>query len=388
MNIVLFCHPNFLGSQSMPRFANMLTEAYTLAGHNVVQWAPKARLHKLFGRFPSLAKWAGYIDQYLLFPIEIKLRLAKQPLDTLYVFCDQALGPWVPLVKHLPHVVHAHDLLALRSALGLIPENPTSQSGKLYQKFIRRGFRQAKVFICVSNRTREDLHEYGGVPLEKCEVVYNGFNYPYQPMAYRDAVAALCHAGLPADPEQAMLLHVGGNQWYKNTDGLIHLYANYAKQNLKPLPLWLISPPPNEKIGAALATVPPQGQVLFFKGLSNHALQAAYSRAEAFIFPSLEEGFGWPIAEALSCGCPVLTTDEAPMTEVGGNAAYYLRRRDNSEQVDTWAASGAKLLQSILDRPPADREERRQAGLHWALRFQATRTISAYLRIYERELTH
>jgi glycosyltransferase involved in cell wall biosynthesis len=378
MNIVLFCHPGFLGSQSMPRFANMLTEAYTRAGHSVVQWTPKARFHKLLGWLPSLAKWAGYVDQYLVFPLEVKLRLAKQPAKTVYVFCDQALGPWVPLVKHLPHVVHAHDLLALRSALGLIPENPTSRSGQLYQKFIRRGFVQAQSFICVSNKTREDLHTYGGVAPEKCEVVYNGLNYPYQPMPTQEAIDALRDAGLPAAPEQSMLLHVGGSQWYKNTDGLIHLYAHYAKRQAKPLPLWLICPPPNEKMRAALATVPPQGQVHFFRGLSNRTLQAAYSLAEAFIFPSLAEGFGWPIVEALACGCPVLTTGEAPMTEVGGRAACYLPRRGHQEDVDEWAASGAKKKQSQLDR--------RLAGLQWAERFQASTTIDTYLSIYEREL--
>jgi glycosyltransferase involved in cell wall biosynthesis len=383
--IVLLCHPEFLGSQSMPRFANMLVDAYEKAGYRVSKWAPKARLHLLAKKSRALAKWAGYVDQYLIFPIEVRWRMLTQGPQTLYVFCDQALGPWVPLVKHKPHVVHAHDLLALRSALGLIPENPTSRSGQLYQKFIRRGFQHAGAFICISERTKSDLQAYGGIPAQRCDVVYNGLNFPYQPMSADAAIAELQRSGLPATAE-GMLLHVGGNQWYKNTEGLVHLYAQYAGRHAKPLPLWLISPPPNESIRAALATVPPQGQVRFFQGLSNLSLQAAYSHARAFLFPSLAEGFGWPIVEALACACPVITTDDAPMTEVGGQAAYYLPRRQHGQDVGNWARSGADLLEQVLAASPQEQSQRRQIGLQWASRFQAEHTINTYLRVYERVL--
>jgi glycosyltransferase involved in cell wall biosynthesis len=385
LHIVLFCHPEFLGSQSMPRFANMLVEAYERAGYRVSQWTPKARLHRLARGSRALAKWAGYIDQYLVFPLEVRLRMLMQGPLTLYVFCDQALGPWVPLVKHKPHVVHAHDLLALRSALGLIPENPTSRSGQLYQKYIRRGFKQGRAFICISERTKSDLQAYGGIPAQHCDVVYNGLNFPYQPMSADAAIAELQRSGLPATAE-GMLLHVGGNQWYKNTEGLVHLYAQYAGRHAKPLPLWLISPPPNESIRAALATVPPQGQVRFFQGLSNLSLQAAYSHARAFLFPSLAEGFGWPIVEALACACPVITTDDAPMTEVGGQAAYYLPRRQHGQDVGNWARSGADLLEQVLAASPQEQSQRRQIGLQWASLFQAEHTINTYLRVYERVL--
>jgi hypothetical protein len=128
MKFVLFCHPPFMRSQSMPRFARMIGEAMQARGHEVAYWAPQPVAHALLGS-TRLAKWAGYVDQYLLFPLLVKLRLLRHTQGTLYVFCDQALGPWVPLVKHLPHVVHAHDLLALRSALGQIAQNPTLALG-------------------------------------------------------------------------------------------------------------------------------------------------------------------------------------------------------------------------------------------------------------------
>jgi glycosyltransferase involved in cell wall biosynthesis len=57
---------------------------------------------------------------------------------------------------------------------------------------------------------------------------------------------------------------------------------------------------------------------------SNEELQALYSCANLMLFPSLQEGFGWPIIEAQACGCPVVTSNRMPMTEIGGDAATYI----------------------------------------------------------------
>ena len=384
MNIVLFSHPSFMNSQSMPRFARMLEQAYLARGHLVQVWSPKAKLHKLIptGR---LSKWASYIDQYLLFPIWVRKQVRQQPTDTLYVFCDQALGPWMPLVKHKPHVVHVHDLLALRSALGDVLENPTAWSGRLYQRYIRHGFQQAKHFISISNKTREDLHHFGEVRAAISEVVYNGLNYPYKPILPKEAIQVLVNAGQPAKPE-GMLLHLGGSQWYKNLAGVIQLYIEYAKNQVKPLPLWCVSPAPNKKIQMLLKQVPPQGQVLFVQGIDNQALQAAYSLARVFIFPSLAEGFGWPIIEAQACGCPVLTSNEAPMNEIGGSAASYIPVLKASDDVQTWAINGAANLKSLLAMSEKQRKKLVNEGIENVTRFNADDAIEGYLKVYRQVL--
>ena len=120
MNLVLYTHPAFLGSRSQAHFTRMLADAYRARGHAVAVRQPEAVLRR---HVPTgwLAKWAGYADQYLLFPRKMRAEIRLDPADTLYVFCDQALGPWVPNVARRPHVVHCHDLLALRSALGEFP---------------------------------------------------------------------------------------------------------------------------------------------------------------------------------------------------------------------------------------------------------------------------
>jgi glycosyltransferase involved in cell wall biosynthesis len=380
MRLVLFSHPEFLRSQSMPRFADMLYSAYTARGIEVRKWAPRAFFRKWF-RHELAAKWAGYVDQYVLFPLWVRRQLRRLPADTFFVFCDQALGPWVPLVSERPHVVHTHDLLALRSALGDIQENPTSSTGKIYQRFIRRGARRGRHFISISYKTRDDLHRFMGVKPALSEVVYNGLNYPYSRLPAESAQHTLAAAGLPVE-SRGMLLHIGGGQWYKNLRGVIGLYAQYAEATPDPLPLWCVSPPPRGRALEVLREVPAHRRVLFFQNLDNRTLQAAYSHAQALLFPSLEEGFGWPLIEAAACGCPVLTTDHPPMNEIAGPLAAYIPRLQPEQDLKSWAAQAARVLGDVLSRPETDRKEARRRAAQWIERFDTNRTIERYLEIY------
>jgi glycosyltransferase involved in cell wall biosynthesis len=204
-------------------------------------------------------------------------------------------------------------------------------------------------------------------------------------MLQGDAIAVLKHAGLPAKPE-GMLLHLGGSQWYKNLAGVIRLYIEYAKNEASPLPLWCVSPSPNAKVQQIIKKVPPHAQVLFFQGIDNQALQAAYSLARAFIFPSLAEGFGWPIIEAQACGCPVMTTDAAPMNEIGGVAASYIPLLKMSDDVNAWALGAAAELKYILAMPEELQEQLANQGIANAARFNAGGAIEGYLKVYEQVL--
>ncbi len=384
MKLVIFCHPPYLPSQSMPRFAQMLRSSFEGLGHDVKLWAPQPRLHRLFAGHPY-AKWGGYIDQYVIFPRQVRKALAAEPADTMFVFADQALGPWVPLVENRPHVLHVHDLLNLRSALGDGPGHVTGFSGRVYQKYIRRGFRHARHFISVSNKTRQDLHKFGGVNAVTSEVVYNGLNYPYRPMPQDDARQRLRAQGLPV-PDGGMLLHVGGGQWYKNKGGLIALYSRYVAETADPLPLWCIGPKPSAGIARRILEVPAAGRVAFFQNLDNATLQAAYSLARVFLFPSFAEGFGWPLIEAQACGCPVITTDEPPMNEVAGDAARYIPRLAPTADIDVWAAHGAQVLRELLALSAAERQLVSQRGYDWVKHFDARTAIARYLEIYQQIL--
>ena len=364
----------------MPKFAGMLEACLVDRGHCVTVWRPRAILYSFFAN-TIFAKWVGYFDQYILFPLWVRFKLLKQSRDTLYVFADQALGPWVPLVANRPHVVHAHDLLALRSALGLIPENPTSWTGKIYQRYLRFGFQHAKYFISVSNKTKSDLLEFGKIKPRLSEVVYNGLNYNYIPVTCSYAQEVFSRSGVAIN-NSGILLHISGNQWYKNVEGVIRIYSEYVKLQSDPLPLWLVGVARTPEINSALDLVPSSGNVQFHYNFTNEEIQCAYSLAKVFLFPSLAEGFGWPIVEAQACGCAVVTTDEAPMNEIGGPDARYIPRLTLSMDKDIWSINAARIVIEILKLSPEQERISRTRRISWSSGFDSDGAISSYIKIY------
>ncbi len=363
----------------------MIADGMQKRGHTVTIW----RAAPVFQRLPMgrrLTKWLGYVDQFALFSVWIRWRLLFEPPDTVFVFTDQALGPWVPLVRHRPHVVHLNDFLAIRSALGEFPQNPTSWSGRVYQSLIRRGLAKGKHFIAISEKTRSDLMRLVCSDPTKSQTVHLGLNYAYHPMDRERALQVLPFEARNTHPENGFLLHVGGNQWYKNRLGVLLMYEAYAERTSTPLPLWMVGAPftPELRKQAELA-MSRGGQVYFFSGWSDEALCGAYSLARLLLFPSLAEGFGWPIAEAMACGCPVITTDEAPMTEVGGSTALYIPPL-KEETAEQWSKEGALRVEQLLSRMEAEPQIRQQCSRQ-ALLFNVSTAINTYEASYQRLLT-
>jgi glycosyltransferase involved in cell wall biosynthesis len=105
---------------------------------------------------------------------------------------------------------------------------------------------------------------------------------------------------------------------------------------------------------------------------TSELLEALYNCASALLFPSTFEGFGWPIAEAQACGCPVICTDREPMTEVAGDGALIHDLEDE-------AGFAADLLRLTN---PAEREPWRTKGLENAKRFSSAYMIGRYCELY------
>ncbi|HEX6890117.1 MAG TPA: glycosyltransferase family 1 protein [Chryseolinea sp.] len=384
MNLVFFAHPSFLGQQSMPRFARMLAEGMANRGHTVEILSPRARFFNLHSH-PTLSKWLGYIDQYIVFPSEVKAKLKKYPDDTLFVFTDQALGPWVPIVADRPHIIHCHDFMALRSALGEIPENPTSWTGRQYQNLIRKGFSKGRYFISVSQKTREDLHRLVLSPPIASDVVYNGLHKPFHSI---DPVKARAGFGekTKLDLTDGYLLHVGANTWYKNRAGVLEIYDAWRTTYQKYLPLLMIGEPTRELLSRQEQS-PFKKDIHWLSGIEDETLRLAYAGASAFLFPSLGEGFGWPIAEAMASGCPVITTNEAPMTEVAGTAGFLIPKMPHDKsKIKEWAAQVASVTQGLISLSPSERSAIVNAGIDNAKRFDTNRSLDRIEEIYKRIL--
>ena len=365
----------------MPRFAQMLADGMRLRGHTVIVWAPEAKLSRLPAP-RSLKKWLGYADQYIFFPAAVRRRIRSCPVDTLFAFTDQALGPWVPLLGSRPRVIHCHDFLAQRSMLGEIPENPPGWTGQQYQAFIRRGYAQGQHFISVSRRTQEDLHRFLPQQPVTSDVVYNGMNQQIAPQEEQAARHSLSqHLGLSLDT--GYLLHVGGNHFYKNRVGVVEIYTAWRATSTLALPLLLLGEAPNESLLAAHEKSPYKADIHFLSGCADEVVRTAYAGASVFLFPSLAEGFGWPIAEAMASGCPVITTNEAPMTEVAGEAGFLVRRRPSEPtEVQTWAVEVAQVVAQVLALSKAARQAVVAQGLLNAKRFNTDAALDRIEEIY------
>jgi glycosyltransferase involved in cell wall biosynthesis len=101
------------------------------------------------------------------------------------------------------------------------------------------------------------------------------------------------------------------------------------------------------------------------------------------LFPSLAEGFGWPIAEAMASGCVVITTGEAPMTEVGDAAAMYIPAQPIADdKVILWATEAAKVLNQALNLPDIERLKMLTKGFDNAKRFNTDSALDEFEKIF------
>lgn len=371
LNLVFFVHPSFFGSQSMPRYAQMLIEGMQSRGHNVTTLVPQPVFSKIT-LFSKLRKWFGYIDQYILFPMQVKKFVKSSNENTLYIFTDHALGMWMPLVEDGLMIVHCHDFLAQFSALDEIPENPVSKSGKKYQALIRKGFTKAKYFITVSENTKRDLYKLVANPVN-VEVIYNALNKRFKPIKDYSEL----NKKVDRDVSGGYILHVGGNQWYKNRKGVIEIYTKWREKSNHTLPLILIGAQPNDLLLKAYQASAFKQDIYFLTGINDDLLTTAYSGATLLLYPSLAEGFGWPIAEAMACGCPVITNGKAPMSEVGGEAAFYISLQETPKDSfsATWTEEAAKLVEKVVALNNEEREQIKRAGFENIKRFDQEKMI-------------
>nr|WP_236943207.1 glycosyltransferase [Hymenobacter sp. PAMC 26628] len=276
--------------------------------------------------------------------------------------------------------------MAQHSAMGRIPENPTPWTGQQYQQLIYRGYSQGKNFISVSEKTRKDLEQLLPEAPNTSEMVYNGMNnsfFPYDVSIARQKLGL--KLGVQLTP--GYLLHVGGNQWYKNRLGVIELYDAWRSVSNAALPLLLVGAALTPVLANVVSQSLYKNDIHIIKGLDDEFVHLAYAGASVFLFPSLAEGFGWPIAEAMASGCPVITTDEDPMTEVAGKAGFLIPRRPfHAAASAQWAIEAAAVVEKVISLTSQEREAAIVASRVNAQRFDSNKALDRIECIYEKVL--
>lgn len=351
-------------------------------GHNTEVWSPKPILFK-FGMIPFIKKWFGYVDQFILFPLLILYRARSLPKETLFVFSDHSLGPWMKLVQHKPNVMHCHDFLAQHIAQGKVPGQSIGLTGKWYQAYIRKGFTKGRNFISISDKTRNDLHDLVKHPLITSAMVYNGVAKRFNRKEIWQARKLLSQQ-IGKDVSDGYIVHVGGNQWYKNRAGVIRLYDALRDATKTSVPLILIGSKPTVELQALFVNSKYKDCIYFLTGMDDDFIPQAYSGATFLLFPSKAEGFGLPIVEAMASGCPVVTTAESPMTEAGGDAAIFIPRIDSTDlNYENCLKNAVETIGHFLEFSEEERDDVIKRGLKNAERFDSNTMLDQIEKIYK-----
>ena len=354
--------------QSMLRFADLMQRELGRRGLAVTLLQPDPRLLGARAATSRLGKWLGHADKLLRFPRQLRGMAADY--DVVHIL-DHSNAMYCHHLHDRPHVVTCHDLLAVRSALGEFPENPTRWSGRRLQRMILRGLQQARLVACVSRATQADVERLAGLPANRIGLVANGLNHPYHPLPSAGIGPALDRLGLPA--ERRYLLHVGGNHWYKNRPGVLRIMGALRRlPQGADLHLVMVGEPLDPTLAAVAAEEHLANHLHIRGNLDNDTLNALYAGALGLIFPSLQEGFGWPIIEAQAAGCPVFVSDRPPLPEVAGNDAVRFDPLDP-----------ARAAAAIADALPR-RDALVAAGHANAATFTTAAMIDGYLDLYQR----
>ena len=355
--------------QSMQRFAMMMLTGLTAAGVSaeLIQPAP------FFGRFRYagnlVAKWLAYVDKFVLFRRTLAKKLRERP--AVVHICDHSNAMYATAIHGLPVVVTCHDLLAVRGALGEETETPASATGKRLQRWIVRGLEKSTAIACVSRATLMDAQRLiareDGKPV--LEQITSGLNYPYRALPPEEARARLAKFS-PLRANAQFVLHVGSNLPRKNREGVLRIFAR-CQENWNGS-LVFAGDPLSLALRSLAAELGISERIVELPNADNELLEALFNCATALVFPSTFEGFGWPIAEAHACGCPVLCANREPMSEVAGAAGLL-------HPVDDEAGFAADLMR-LTD--PAERARWSAKALENAKRFSTARMIADYAKLY------
>jgi glycosyltransferase involved in cell wall biosynthesis len=220
----------------------------------------------------------------------------------------------LPVFKPCKSVITVHDLTFVHYPQGF------NFSTRLYYKlFFRRSLENADMIIADSEATKKDLMQIYNIPVNKIQTIYLGVDEIFKNVTDKKKIKEVKRKySLP----EKYFLFVGLLSPRKNVRRALKAFAQLHTEHKFVIvgnKGWLYEP-----IFKLIEDLNLKERVIFTKYADSEDLPAIYSCAEALIFPSLYEGFGLPIVEAMACGCPVITSNISSMPEVAGDAAILI----------------------------------------------------------------
>jgi glycosyltransferase involved in cell wall biosynthesis len=287
---------------------------------------PAAFRHKIFHTDGRMARWLGWRDAAVR---ELGRDLSMPPVMTpelnaleWYARLDFTVVHGLPCHVHqdlrrFPSVVTMHDLQHLH-----LPEYFSPADIAMREKEYRESCDLASHVICTSEFTRQDVHQRYGVPLEKMTTVWN---LPPRLTSVLMAPSTV-HRLLEGMGVKPPFLFYPAQPWrHKNHRTLLEAITVLDGSLPKDCKLILTGQPfPADHPAAALMLAPKiRDRVIHLGYRTPVEIAALYRAAEAMIFPSLFEGFGMPLVEAMQQGCPVVCGQHTCLPEIVGDAALF-----------------------------------------------------------------
>lgn len=271
-----------------------------------------------------------------------------------------------------PVIVTIHDCIHLR-----FPQYLPNRAAHAYARtFMAMGARRARRIITVSQASKDDIQHYLHTPADKIEVIHNGLDARFLSPPDDTQVARVRDRFLLDAP---FILYAGNIKPHKNVDRLIEAFALFRAQGHEDVKLLII--------GDELSKYPGlrrlvhrhhlHKHVRFFGFVPDATLAALYHLAQAFVFPSLYEGFGFPPLEAMASGTAVITSNVSSLPEVVGEAAILIDPFD--------PAAIADAMRRVLD-DHALRDDLIRKGHERAQAFSWTRAAEATRAVYRQVL--
>jgi glycosyltransferase involved in cell wall biosynthesis len=278
----------------------------------------------------------------------------------------------MPAGLPMPCVVTIHDIMRLTHPAWCRPGPRGVVERLFYGHGLRRAVRCADAIAAISAATATQIAAYHPAAAERTSVTLSGVSDHFRPAPDPERLADL---GLT--PERPFVLTVGQDAPYKNHEGALRGFAA-AFAGYRDIDLVVVQRrgPRRARLESLAAALGVAGRVHFLPVVDPDALVALYSAARVLLHPSFAEGFGNPVAEAMACGCPVVTSMTSSMPEVAGGAAVLV-------DPDDFASIASGLLAVV--RSPARVDQMRAAGLTRAraLRWQgfAADNLALYRRL-------
>ena len=298
------------------------------------------------------------------------------------IFWEQLIWPWqawrrgvkllhsmafvTPWLAPCPAIITVYDLSFLH-----FPEQfPILQ--RLYlSSQTRRSCRQAQRIITISQSSRQDVHHFFGVPLAQIDVVMPGVEPVYRPLSKAEVDAFKASQGL-----DRFMLHVGTLQPRKNIPVLLEALARLDDSAVKLVLVggkgWLY-----DEIFQQVQAMGLTDRVIFTGYVPDDALPLWYNAAELLLFPSVYEGFGLPMVEAMACGTPVIASNSSSIPEAVGEAGLLFAPNDVETLVNhvTAVLTNATLRNKLIKQ-----------GLHHAQTFSWERAGQQTADVYRRAM--